>query len=182
MNQQLQANNYIHVPNFITAEEADNLAQWMFKQEQLGFLKKDPRSNFNLFGIAVENALPFVKFLVKKTPEVSRLCDKDVLPTYVYSIIYKNNSELIRHVDRDACEISLTVNLKKDADWPICVKKPDGTEVCFELNPGDALVYKGCEVEHWRPNKFAGQNFVQTFMHYVLADGERAYTFFDKVK
>ena len=180
MNFQLQQNNYLYVPNFLTVQEADELAQWMFEQERLGLLQKDPRSNFNLFGLSTQNALPFVKLLVRKTPEVSKLCSEEVLPTYVYSIIYKNNSELIRHVDRDACDISVTINLKKDVDWPVCIKKPNGEEICIELNPGDAMMYFGCDAEHWRKDSFQGQNFVQVFMHYVRANNERAYTFFDK--
>lgn len=180
MNPRLEQNNYLYVPNFLNSQEAAELAQWMFEQERLEILQKDPRSNFNLFGLAIQNALPFVKLLVKKTPEVSKLCGEEVLPTYAYSIIYKNNSELIRHTDRDACDISLTVNLQKDVDWSICIKKPNGEEVCVELNPGDALLYKGCEAEHWRPGQFTGQNFVQTFIHYVRSNGSRAYAYFDK--
>ena len=180
MNSNFEQNNYLYVPNFLTVQEADGLAQWMFEQEKLGLLQEDPRSNFNLFGLAAQNALPFVKLLVRKTSDVSRLCGEEVLPTYVYSIMYKNNAELIRHIDRDACEISLTVNLKKDTDWPICVKKPNGESFCAELDPGDALLYKGCEAEHWRPGQFTGQNFIQVFLHYVRADGPRAYAYFDK--
>jgi hypothetical protein len=180
MNLSLEQNNYLYVPNFLTTQEADELAQWMFEQERLGVLQEDPRSNFNLFGLAIRNGLPFVKFLVKKIPEVSRLCGEEVLPTYVYSIIYKNKAELMRHVDKDACDISLTINLQKDTNWPICIKKPNGEEVCLELNAGDAMMYLGCDAEHWRHNKFTGQNFIQTFMHYVRADGPRAYAYFDK--
>lgn len=170
------------MPNFLTAQEAEDLAQWMYVAEKNLVLEVDERRCQNIFGMKITNALPFIKILVDKIPKVSELCGSKVLPTYVYSIIYKNNSELIRHTDRNACEISLTINLQKDAEWPICVKKPDGTEVCTELNPGDAVMYRGCDAEHWRPGKYKGQNFVQTFMHYVLADGERAYTFFDKVR
>lgn len=179
---QLDINNYIYVPNFLTSNEAEDLAQWMFNEEKLDLLPPDPRANINLFGRAVLDALPFVKLLVKKIPEVSNLCGENVLPTYVYSLIYKNNAELIRHYDRDACEISLSVSLYKDHDWPLCVKKPSGEEVCFDLNIGDALMYKGCVAEHWRLGKFEGQNLVQTFMHYVKADGPCSYTFFDKVR
>jgi len=179
MNPSLEQNNYLYMPNFLTTQEADGLAQWMFEQERLGILEKDPRDRFNLFGLVTQNSLPFIKFLVKKVPEVSELCGEEVLPTYVYSIIYKNNAELIRHVDRDACDISLTVNLKKDFDWPICIKKPNGEEVCFELDSGDAVMYLGCDAQHWRPGQFKGQNLVQTFMHYVRADGPRAYAYFD---
>jgi hypothetical protein len=180
MHPHLKVNNYIHVPNFLSAKQADTLAQWMFGQERLGLLEKDPRTNFNLFGLAVNNALPFVKVLVDKIPHVSELCGEKVLPTYAYSIIYKNKSMLIPHKDRDACEISITISLSKDHDWPICIKKPDGEEVCLELNPGDAVMYRGCDAEHWRPGMFKGQNFVQTFFHYVLADGERSYAFFGR--
>lgn len=180
MNQILEQNNYLYVPNFLTAQEANELAQWMFEQERLGILQKDPRSDFNLFGLAIQNALPFVKLLVKKIPEISKLCGEEVLPTYVYSIIYKNKSELVRHVDRDACDISLTLNLQKDCDWPICIKKPNGEEMCVELDSGDAVLYKGCDAQHWRHGQFTGQNLVQTFMHYVCANGPRAYAYFDK--
>ena len=183
MNQQLVDNNFLYIPGFLSAQEADNLAEWMFISERNGELSKDTRwEEYNLFAYVAKDALPFVKLLVKKLPQVSKLCGVDVLPTYSYAVIYKNNSELIRHTDRDACEISLTVNLQKDEDWPICVKTPSGNEVCTELNRGDAVMYLGCITEHWRPNSYKGQNFVQTFLHYVNADGPRACTFFDKEK
>jgi hypothetical protein len=66
MNQQFVDNNYLYVPGFISAQEADNLAQWMYLQERLNLLSKDIRENFNLFGMASLNGLPFVKILVKK--------------------------------------------------------------------------------------------------------------------
>jgi hypothetical protein len=34
-----------------------------------------------------------------------------------------------------------------------------------KLNPGDMLVYRGCELEHWR-NKFKGKECIQVFLHY----------------
>jgi len=180
MNLSLEQNNYLYVPNFLTIQEADELAQWMFEQERLDLLHKDPRTYINLFGVAKANCLPFLKLLVKKVPEVFKLCGEEVFPTYVYSIIYKNKSQLIRHMDRDACDISLTVNLQKDTDWPICIKKPNGEEVCIELNPGDAMMYLGCDAEHWRHGAFQGQNFTQVFFHYVRANGPRAYAYFDR--
>jgi hypothetical protein len=182
MNQQFVDNNYLYVPGFISTQEADDFAQWMYLQEQLGLLVKDSRENLNLFGMASLNGLPFIKLLVKKIPEISDICGEDVLPTYTYAIIYKHNSELIRHTDRPACEISVTINLQKDVDWPVCVKTLNGEEVCIELNPGDALVYKGCEIEHWRSGKFNGQNFIQVFLHYVNANGNSADLFFDRKK
>jgi PKHD-type hydroxylase len=36
--------------------------------------------------------------------------------------------------------------------------------------PGDGVLYKGCEIEHYRP-EFTGDEYVQVFLHYVDADG-----------
>ena len=41
--------------------------------------------------------------------------------------------------------------------------KTKGIEV--KLKPGDMLVYRGCELEHWR-TKFKGENCGQVFLHY----------------
>ena len=59
------------------------------------------------------------------------------------------------------------MNLGGD-DWDIYLE-PSGKEgmkgVKVKLNPGDMLVYRGCELEHWR-NKFKGKECIQVFLHY----------------
>lgn len=178
MNPLLKENNYIHVPGLITPERAAELAQAFYRVEEEGRYTVDgqaPKSP------AVYNFLPFVRLMVEKVPQVSALCGEPVLPTYAYGRIYKHGEVLKRHRDRDACEISWTLNLAQDADWPIFIQKPNGEEVGLNLQPGDAIMYLGCDADHWR-EQFAGQNFVQVFIHYVRADGPRAYTFFDRDK
>jgi hypothetical protein len=44
----------------------------------------------------------------------------------------------------------------------------DGTEINMES--GDAAIYLGCEVEHWR-EQFNGDWHAQTFLHYVNKNG-----------
>ena len=179
MNEQLLTNSYLYVPNFISAKEAESLAQEFYIAQRDNKLKVDPQCPLSP---AIYNLLPCIKLLVKKVPHVSELCGEDVLPTYVYGRIYNKGEVLHRHTDRDACEVSITVNLQQDqTPWPICIKKPNGEEVCLNLNPGDGMLYLGCVAEHWR-TEFQGQYHVQIFMHYVLANGGRAYTFFDKTK
>ena len=41
------------------------------------------------------------------------------------------------------------------------------------LGPGDCLIYRGCEVRHWR-EAFAGNYQAQAFVHYVDQDGPYA--------
>ena len=41
--------------------------------------------------------------------------------------------------------------------------KTSGTKVVLE--PGDMLIYRGCDLEHWR-DAFEGDNCGQVFLHY----------------
>jgi hypothetical protein len=88
-------------------------------------------------------------------------------PNYSYARIYKKGDILKRHKDRFSCEISTTLNLGGDS-WPIYLE-PSGKErlkgIKIDLKPGDMLVYKGNELEHWRES-FEGENCIQVFLHY----------------
>ena len=95
--------------------------------------------------------------------------------TYSYARIYKTGDELKRHKDRYSCEVSTTLNLGGD-NWPIYLE-PSGKEGKegnkISLRQGDMLIYKGCEVEHWRES-FNGVNCAQVFLHYNDASDEKA--------
>jgi hypothetical protein len=117
--------------------------------------------------------------LCEKTPEVSSIIGETVLPTYVYSRVYKQESKLVKHTDRDACEISLTLHLNGDSEWPIFILTPSGETRSVILNPGDVMIYRGCIAPHWRET-FNGEWYTQVFLHYVLSRGKRSYAYFDK--
>ena len=98
-----------------------------------------------------------------------------MIPTYSYARIYKKGDVLKRHKDRYSCEVSMTMNLGGDS-WPIYLEPSGETDkegVKIDLEPGDALIYRGCEVEHWR-EAFEGENCGQVFLHYNDASGENA--------
>ena len=179
MNAQLEQNNFLFVPSFISQERAQALNSWMLSERDANRLIDDPRINYGLFGKAYQDAAPFLELLCEKIKHVGDLVEEQVLPTYSFCIIYGPESQLIRHLDRPACEISLTVHLGGDTKWPIFIKKPSGEEVPFNLNPGDAVVYLGCTAEHWR-KKFTGQYYSQVFLHYVRSNGPNAWAYFDK--
>lgn len=109
----------------------------------------------------------------------------DLLPTYSYYRNYRLGDVLHPHLDRPACEISATLCLGYSYDdseyaWPIFV---DG--IGYELKPGDIAIYRGIECTHWR-NKFNPPNpldyQIQTFLHYVDANGPYVDWKFDKRK
>ena len=105
--------------------------------------------------------------MLKCQPMMEKTTGLKLYPAYTYARIYKKGDELKRHKDRFSCEISTTMNLGGD-DWPIYLE-PSGKEnmkgVEVNLTPGDMLVYRGCELEHWR-EKFKGKECAQVFLHY----------------
>lgn len=101
-------------------------------------------------------------------------------PTYSYFRVYQHGNLLKAHRDRPSCEVSMTVNLGMDSDepWPIWIAGPMGT-ASVSLNPGDGLVYRGCDCFHWR-EPFPGNHLAQLFLHYVVQDGPNASWKFDR--
>ena len=176
MQLQIIQNNYLCIPGFITSDEAVFFAkEFKVHCEKFNIQGDSQAPNSH----SMYNFMPFLRLLVEKISEVSDLLGEKVLPTYTYARVYKEGSELLRHRDRPACEISLTLNLSKDKDWPIYFQRPDKSETLVELEPGDAVLYLGCQADHWR-NKFEGQECVQLFMHYVRSYGTKSWAYFDK--
>ena len=96
-------------------------------------------------------------------------------PTYSYARIYKQGDVLARHKDRYSCEISTTLNLGGDP-WSIYLDptgKTGQAGIKVDLNPGDMLIYSGCDLEHWR-EEFKGKDCGQVFLHYNKASSKTA--------
>jgi hypothetical protein len=111
--------------------------------------------------------IAFETLLLKLIPIMEEKTKLKLIPSYAYARLYKKGDELKRHMDRFSCEISTTLNLGGDK-WPIYVDPTGGKGekgIKVVLNPGDMLIYKGCELEHWR-EKFEGEECGQVFLHY----------------
>tara|TARA_R110000787_G_scaffold55355_1_gene127814 strand:+ start:4495 stop:5022 length:528 start_codon:yes stop_codon:yes gene_type:complete len=110
---------------------------------------------------------------VKILPNIEKHTGLELFKTYTYSRLYKKGDVLRIHTDRAACEISLTMNLGGD-EWAIWLLDRDENPVKVNLNSGDALIYRGCEIKHWR-GKFKHDTHAQVFMHYVDKYGSCAW-------
>jgi len=111
--------------------------------------------------IVMDTLLQKVKPVMEKETKIK------LTETYSYARIYKKGDELHRHKDRSSCEISTTMHLGGD-EWSIFLE-PSGEEgkkgVEVKLEAGDMLIYKACDLEHWR-EPFEGKNCGQVFLHY----------------
>ena len=115
---------------------------------------------------------PIMEVLLEKLkPLMQKETGLTLCETYSYCRLYKKGDVPKRHKDRMSCEISTTLNLGGDP-WPIFLEpsgkvKQSGVEV--DLKPGDMLIYRGIELEHWR-EPFTGDNCGQVFLHYNNVD------------
>ena len=143
--------------------------------------------------------------------KLEEIIGRKLYNTYYYDRFYFAGQELTIHADRDACEISVSVHISTNLDkcWPLWIKTPDtynenksevlesGEKRSVCLNPGDGMIYKGCERPHWREplvSRHTGNHFIrklnqeddtfyhQVFFHYVLADGKRAHCAYDMAR
>jgi len=100
--------------------------------------------------------------------EVEQVVNKKIFPTYSYCRVYVKGDELKAHTDREACEFSVSVNVATNGEpWPFWVQSAGGQPTSFILEPGDAIIYKGCDVLHWREKATNTEVNVQFMLHYV---------------
>ena len=196
--------NYKIVKQAISSELANFIYQYFLNKRKVAKKLFEERyiSEFNIdYGSWSDKQIPntyshyadvaMETLLENMIPVMEQETGLKLIPTYSYARIYKNGDTLFRHKDRYSCEVSTTMNLGGER-WPIFVE-PDSSKGRFEdkkyisdntpgikidLEPGDMLVYSGCEIEHWR-EKFEGINCGQVFLHYNNIDNMKEDNKFD---
>ena len=175
MNPELKKNRMLVLRKFLDCSRAERLSRELrayFATVPLLTDGQCPNSP------AVYNFLPAVEVLIEKLPHVSERCGDFLLPTYSYARSYTHDERLAPHVDRAASEISVTIHLAGDHGWPIHFGHPLTGASAVTLDPGDAVLYLGCEVSHWR-DRYPGQRYDQMTLHYVRSRGKFAAACFD---
>ena len=181
-------NNYKVIRQAITKELADFIYSYFLMKRKVARKMYDDRyisqSNYD-YGVWNDEQIPetyshyadiaMETLLQNLQPKMEEETGLKLTPTYSYARIYKKGDILKRHKDRYSCEVSTTLNLGGD-DWPIYLEPSGETDkegVKVDMQPGDMLVYKGCDVEHWR-EEFTGENCGQVFLHYNDASDPKA--------
>jgi hypothetical protein len=169
--QQFQDNAYVVLPKVVGRNLCYFLCDYFFLLRANGLTsQEDPQVPG---ADVIYGADAFETLLARLTQPLSRALGVDLYPTYSFARIYKPGDVLKPHRDRKSCEISATLHLggKYDALWPIFIRDRKGQDVEVALEVGDALVYRGPELFHWR-NAFEGEWWAQIFLHYVDKNGE----------
>lgn len=170
MHPDLIKNSYVIIPNFIESDRAKTLSDQFRKDHEINQYGSDAQAPNSA---CVYNYEPSLKLLHEKAGDLSEFLQKPVLPTYAYSRIYAKGEVLKKHTDRLSCEISVSVNLDSDKEWPLYIYDSDGAPHEINLGPGDAVAFLGCFQTHWRL-EYTGNYCSQVFLHYVREDGSAA--------
>ena len=173
---------YHIIRNFLEPDFVAFIQQYFFTrinagQAVLGDLQAP--NSYSFYGDQLMDTI-----LGESTQELSKIAGYSLLPTYTYTRLYGKGDELAIHRDRPSCQLSGTLSLGIPAGEdinPIYFShnedKLDAIEV--KLNPGDLCLYHGCDLWHWR-EPFTQRWYLQSFLHYVDADGEYKDFLYDK--
>ncbi len=109
---------------------------------------------------------------------VTRVAAEPVKPSYVYLAAYRPGADLKRHTDREQCEFSISLLLDYVPEpagasgWPLFLedRAAAGAAHAADLGIGDALIYRGRELVHYRNPLPQGHQSTSYFLHYVDAD------------
>ena len=159
----MAAVNYKLIKNFFTEYELKLLHKYCYNKLDSD---KDYSLDIQSFSPAWYRDPLMTSLLDIKLPLVEKESDLKLFPTYAYWRYYVHGGTLAKHIDRPSCEVSITACIKKYDDWPIAIENN-----FFELKEGDALLYAGCDQEHWRPGVYKGAGLAQVFFHYVNQNG-----------
>ncbi len=192
---------YATIRGLIPPEVAANL----FKQIQIDlraagksfetFAKSHPLSKQHTIDISGHFYRPLTTFLWGMTPIISELTGADVLPSYDYFRIYHKDDICRVHSDRPSCEhsVSLTLEYSDGVPWPLEVGsipvKAEGP--CFddfgdepfaavEMQPGDAVLYRGMDLRHGRMRPNPNRWSAHLFLFWVERGGKFAQHAFDE--
>lgn len=112
---------------------------------------------------------PFACLIHKMlTPQVQRIVGHPVKPSYVFIAAYSEHGWVPPHRDREQCKYTLDLGVTlRGPEWPLFINRQP-----YVLNDNEAIVYRGCELTHYREQIPEGATAHLAFFHFVDEDFE----------
>lgn len=155
---------YIYIKNVLSKDERNllfNYAKLKNKINKSDFCKYTNLGETAIYGDPIVESL-----LESKKQFFEKHCNLELNESYSYWRLNKKFSSLSKHKDRPGCEITVSVNVEADCEWPLFI---DGQRIL--INPGDGVLYFGAKQEHWR-EEYDGDYSLNIFFHYVNKNGK----------
>jgi hypothetical protein len=194
---QLNSAKFVYLKDFLDKSNCADLTNEFKKLFTEGKTEVDtqcPKSH-SVYGVGLFDSL-----LEELCPHFEQVSGMKLIPTYSYARLYQPGETLKVHRDRESCEVSATITIDIDHENPWSIFFGfEGSESDHEysaydednkftylknvleinMNIGDAILYKGKEIYHWR-EEYKGKQQAQVFLHYVNANGDYSDFKYDK--
>jgi alkylated DNA repair dioxygenase AlkB len=106
------------------------------------------------------------------TSVVTAVAAQPVRPSYCYVSAYRAGATLSRHRDREQCEFTVSLMLGESGPNPdgwVLHLQARRNEIIMLSRAGEAVMFRGTTVEHWRPSLPNGNRHTALLLHYVPA-------------
>jgi hypothetical protein len=108
------------------------------------------------------------------TAIIQRVAGEPLRPSYCYVSAYRAGAVLRPHVDRKQCVFTVSLWLgggepTAEAAWQLRLHAPAGIASVTQA-AGDAVLFRGCELPHWRDHPPPGASATTLLFHYVPRD------------
>jgi hypothetical protein len=113
----------------------------------------------------------------KLLPAIEKAIQVNLTSVFCYNRIYRTGAVLRAHKDSPRAEISATINLgQKGAPWDLWLVDYDENTQKITLGPGDALIYYGNKLQHWRGKLVDADLVSQIMFHFIDRDGKNNFS------
>ncbi len=192
---QFSQNQYVVLRELLSSAQMKAMRRFYRQYLAGGFMPFDDTQSKRFYQHNEPLARHFHQNLTKI---MSLVVGEEVIPSYVYVGSYINKADLTPHTDRAQCEFSISFQVdylpepeNHISPWGLFLWKPDFSKnapiqytsnkfpaaseaadknTAVYLASGDALVYKGRELIHYRYSLPDGHQSTSLFFHYVPKD------------
>lgn len=187
-----QKDKYAVLPELLPGSQMKAMRRFYRQYTQTGFMPfGDPQVSRRYY----QHNEPLAAFFHRNFAKLlSLVIGEEVIPSYVYAASYLENADLKPHIDRAQCEFSISFQVdylpepeNNLSPWGLFVSpleacgfqyseefpaksEAEDQNTAVYLASGDGLIYKGCELVHYRYPLPAGHQSTSLFFHYVAKD------------
>jgi hypothetical protein len=159
---------YAVIRKLVDLREISSLYEYTLKNMTAGNLKDDQAVGSPSFYQDTE----MIRLHKKLLPKIESLVQLKLYPTFCYYRTYRTGAILKAHKDRKTCQISVSLNLGQQGDvWDFWLIDRDENARIITLNPGDALLYRGCNLTHGRGKLVHADYVSQVFFFFISPNG-----------
>jgi hypothetical protein len=153
------------------------IAAWRDYWQKLAALEVMPDRGDNGARLGSNSEPSSALLLHMLEPLAARIAGAAIKPAYSYAWVYRRGAQMPAHRDRDACRFTLSVlvdyapAVDGPTPWPLGIDpRGGGAPLEIRQSVGDAVIFNGQELSHFRPPFTAGTQSTSLLLHYVDRD------------